>query len=163
MTVAPVQDLIVDVMTAADPASQRLAASRLERMTPATDQDFAATVDQKIEAAALEHRPASAAEDGTGSDGGAVLDNAASRRSSGRASGNSAVYRKFEAFILQMFVESMLPKDADDCSAKARPERSGDRCSPSRSATRWPRATGLELRSSWKSHAPLQGAVIAES
>jgi len=31
---------------------------------------------------------------------------------------NSAVYRKFEAFVLQMFVESMLPKDATNVFGK---------------------------------------------
>ena len=34
------------------------------------------------------------------------------------ANSDSAVYRKFEAFILQMFVESMLPKDASDVFGK---------------------------------------------
>ena len=32
--------------------------------------------------------------------------------------GNGAVYRKFEAFVLQMFVESMLPKDATNVFGK---------------------------------------------
>ena len=54
MTVAPVQDLIADVMAAADPVSQRVAAGRLERLASAADQNFAAAVDQKIEAAGLQ-------------------------------------------------------------------------------------------------------------
>jgi peptidoglycan hydrolase FlgJ len=117
MTVAPVQDLIVDVMAAADPAAQRIAASKLERMTQATDQDFAAAVDQKIEAAAVEQSAASAA-GRSGSDPSAALDGAGHAAIVKPATGNSAVYRKFEAFILQMFVESMLPKDADDVFGK---------------------------------------------
>jgi len=40
MTVAPVQDLIVDVMAAADPVAQRMAAARLERLAPGADQNF---------------------------------------------------------------------------------------------------------------------------
>jgi hypothetical protein len=117
MTVAPVQDLIVDVMAAADPAAQRVAASKLERMTQATDQYFAATVDQKIEAAALEQSAASAA-GRSGSEAGAALDGAGHAAILKPATGNSAVYRKFEAFILQMFVESMLPKDANEVFGK---------------------------------------------
>jgi hypothetical protein len=116
MTVAPVQDLIVDVMAAADPASQRIAASKLERMTPAAEQEFAATVDRKIEAAALEPIGASAA-DQSGA-GGMVVDNAGHAPMIKASGGNSAVYRKFEAFILQMFVESMLPKDANEVFGK---------------------------------------------
>ena len=61
MTVAPVSDLIVDVMAAADPGSQRVAASKLERL--AADQNFSATVDEKIEAGGLQQNGASAAAD----------------------------------------------------------------------------------------------------
>jgi hypothetical protein len=117
MTVAPVQDLIVDVMSAADPAAQRIAASKLERMTPAAGQEFAATVDQKIEAAALEQSAASAA-GRSGAEPSAALDGAGHAAIVKPATGNSAVYRKFEAFILQMFVESMLPKDANEVFGK---------------------------------------------
>jgi hypothetical protein len=45
MTVAPVSnDLIADVMKAADPAAQRVAATRLERMAPASEANFASAV-----------------------------------------------------------------------------------------------------------------------
>ena len=54
MTVAPVPDLIVDVMAAADPAAQRVAATRLERLSSAADGNFAATIDGKIEAGRIE-------------------------------------------------------------------------------------------------------------
>jgi hypothetical protein len=117
MTVAPVQDLIVDVMAAADPASQRLAASKLERMMPTAEQGFAARVNRKIEAAALEQSGASSS-DQTSAGIGAVADNAGHAPIIKAANGNNAVYRKFEAFILQMFVESMLPKDAADVFGK---------------------------------------------
>ena len=115
MTVAPVPDLIVDVMAAADPTSQRVAASRLERL--AADQNFAAAVDQKIESGGVQQSGVSAV-------AGAVLRGSAPEYGTGHATlvkaanSDSAVYRKFEAFILQMFVESMLPKDASEVFGK---------------------------------------------
>jgi hypothetical protein len=117
MTVAPVQDLIVDVMAAADPTSQRIAASKLERLASAADQNFAATVDQKIEAAGLQQSGAPAA-DGDVSSGSALIDSSGHAPMVKATNSNSAVYRKFEAFVLQMFVESMLPKDASDIFGK---------------------------------------------
>ena len=60
MTVAPISDLIVDVMAAADPVSQRVAANKLERLAPATDRNFAAAVDEKIGAAGVERSEVSA-------------------------------------------------------------------------------------------------------
>jgi flagellar protein FlgJ len=116
MTVAPIQDLIVDVMAAADPASQRVAAGKLERLASTTDQNFAAAVDQKIEAAGLEQVGTSATDGGV-SGGSALADSAGHAPIIQATSGNSA-YRKFEAFILQMFVESMLPKDATNVFGK---------------------------------------------
>ena len=115
MTVAPVSDLITDVMAAADPASQRIAASKLERMAPAGGPGFAASINEKIEAARLEESAASA--DGVASRG-PLKDEAGHATMIKGAGGNSAVYRKFEAFVLQMFVESMLPKDADNVFGK---------------------------------------------
>ena len=117
MTVAPVQDLIVDVMAAADPVSQRLAAGKLERLASTADQNFAAAVDQKIEAAALEQSEAPAA-DGAVSAGNSPIDSTGHAPIVKGTSSNSAVYRKFEAFVLQMFVESMLPKDASNVFGK---------------------------------------------
>ena len=115
MTVAPVSDLITDVMAAADPAAQRIAASKLERMAPAGGAGFAASIDEKIEAARLERSAASA--DGAASRS-ALNDNAGHATMIKGTDGNSAGYRKFEAFVLQMFVESMLPKDADNVFGK---------------------------------------------
>jgi peptidoglycan hydrolase FlgJ len=115
MTVAPVSDLIVDVMAAADPGSQRVAASKLERL--AADQNFAAAVDEKIEAGGLQQSGASAAA-GVVPRSNALDDGAGHATIVKTANSDSAVYRKFEAFILQMFVESMLPKDASDVFGK---------------------------------------------
>jgi hypothetical protein len=115
MTVAPIQDLVADVMAAADPASQRIAARRLERLGSAADQNFAAEIDQKIGAAAIEQNGASAAGE---PDGSVPMDRAGHAPLVKGATGNGAVYRKFEAFVLQMFVESMLPKDANNVFGK---------------------------------------------
>ena len=117
MTVAPVQDLIVDVMAAADPVAQRIAAARLERLAPNADQNFAATVDQKIEAAGLRQGEA-AATDGDMTDGSTPINGTGHAPVIKALNSNGAVYRKFEAFILQMFVESMLPKDATNVFGK---------------------------------------------
>ncbi|MGO4711820.1 rod-binding protein [Bradyrhizobium sp. 2TAF24] len=103
-------DLIVDVMAAADPVSQRLAATKLERLQSAAGGSFVAEVDSRIEAgkqeqgAALPPR-ADASRSMTPLDSGhaTVVNATASDRT---------VYRKFEAFVLQTFVESMLPQDA---------------------------------------------------
>jgi peptidoglycan hydrolase FlgJ len=115
MTVAPVQDLIVDVMAAADPVAQRMAAARLERL--ASGQNFAASVDQKIEAAGLRQGEAPAV-DGDIGDGSAPIDGTGHAQIIKTINSNGAVYRKFEAFVLQMFVESMLPKDATNVFGK---------------------------------------------
>jgi hypothetical protein len=115
MTVAAVQDLIVDVMAAADPVSQRAAANKLERLASTADVDFATAIEQKIEASALQQSGASAAEDAVAGSSVAVGGQAQFLKA---PDGNSTVYRKFEAFVLQMFVESMLPKDANDVFGK---------------------------------------------
>ena len=117
MTVAPVQDLIVDVMAAADPVAQRVAAAKLERLATNVDQNFAAAVDQKIEAAGLRQSEAPAAV-GDAPDGSAPMDGTGHAPIIKSTNSNSAVYRKFEAFVLQMFVESMLPKDASNVFGK---------------------------------------------
>jgi flagellar protein FlgJ len=117
MTVAPVPDLIVDVMAAADPISQRVAAGKLERLASTADQNFAAAVDEKIETGGLERSGASA-EAGVVSRSNALNDSAGDAPIIKETSSDSTVFRKFEAFVLQMFVESMLPKDASDVFGK---------------------------------------------
>jgi hypothetical protein len=119
MTVAPVQDLIVDVMAAADPASQRAAAGKLESLSSAADGDFAAAMDQKIEAAAQQRSVAAAQAEGA-SRGSAIDDGGHTRFIKG-PNGDRAIFRKFEAFVLQTFVESMLPQDASEVFGKGTP------------------------------------------
>lgn len=107
MTVAAVaNDLIVEVINAADPVAQRSAANRLERMTPAQQAEFASAL--KGEFAAGQAQATSMA-------AGAPVPTTPIIR---QAEGSHGVYRKFEAFVLQMFVESMLPKDAEQVFGK---------------------------------------------
>lgn len=110
MTVAPVSnDLIADVMKAADPAAQRIAAARLERMAPAGDANFASAIAEEFAAAQT-------GQSGTAApiSGGDIATTPIIRK----AEGSNPTYRKFEAFVLQMFVETMLPKDAEDVYGK---------------------------------------------
>ena len=51
-------------------------------------------------------------------DGSAPIDSTGHAPIIKAANSNSAVYRKFEAFVLQMFVELMLPKDATNVFGK---------------------------------------------
>jgi flagellar protein FlgJ len=116
MTVTPVPDLILDVMEAADPASQRMAAGKLERVSSAGSEDFAAAVDRKIEAGALGRTVAF--EQGTSASLSGAIDGTGHATIIKKADSDRAVYRKFEAFVLQTFVESMLPQDASEVFGK---------------------------------------------
>jgi peptidoglycan hydrolase FlgJ len=107
MTVAPVtNDLITDVINAADPVAQRNAAHRLERMTPTQQAEFASALESKFSAGQAQVTPMPA--------GAAVPTTPVIRQNEG----SHGVYRKFEAFVLQMFVEAMLPKDAEQVFGK---------------------------------------------
>ena len=107
MTVAPIaNDLITDVINAADPIAQRSAVSRLERMTPATDTEFASVLKGEFASGQSQAMPVPT--------GGPVPTTPIIRQNEG----SHGVYRKFEAFVLQMFVESMLPKDAEQVFGK---------------------------------------------
>jgi hypothetical protein len=107
MTVAPVaNDLITDVINAADPAAQRNAASRLERMTPAQQAEFASVLKGEFTAGQAQSPAAPL---------GAPVPTTPMIRQS---EGSNGVYRKFEAFVLQMFVEAMLPKDSEQVFGK---------------------------------------------
>ena len=112
MTVAPVQDLIVDVMAAADPVSQRRrrGQTRAPGIGGGPELRCSGGSEDEAQPGWNEARRPRRTE--------ACQAAARSIDSTGHApiirgtSSNSDVYRKFEAFILQMFVESMLPKDA---------------------------------------------------
>jgi Rod binding domain-containing protein len=103
-------------MEAADPASQRVAAGKLERVSSAGGEDFAAAVDRKIGAGALERTVAS--EQGMSAVRGGAIDGSGHATIIKKADTDRAVYRKFEAFVLQTFVESMLPQGASEVFGK---------------------------------------------
>jgi peptidoglycan hydrolase FlgJ len=115
MTITPVPDIILDVVEAADPVAQRAAAVKLERMSSAGGEDFAAAVDRKIEAGALERGGPSAP--GMEVARGGTIDGTG-HATIKKADTDRAVFRKFEAFVLQTFVESMLPQDASEVFGK---------------------------------------------
>lgn len=111
MTVAPVPDLILDVMAAADPAARNAATTKLERLTPASG-DFAASMADTAKFATTDGAAESTAATGNLLPGGGHATFVKTDTSS------NAVYRKFEAFVLQMFVETMLPQNANEIFGK---------------------------------------------
>jgi hypothetical protein len=100
-------DIVADVLNTADPVAVRAATERLVRLQSASASaaDFAA---ETAAARALRSDGAGAA----ASRGLPPNDApAVSRPAVAGADASSAVYRKFEAFVLQTFVESMLPRN----------------------------------------------------
>lgn len=113
MIVTATPDLVLDVLDAADPVTQRAATAKLDALK-SSDADFAATMDAvgKAKAATAGQSAAQLAE---AQQSGAV-NGAPVRVIKAPASGE--VYRKFEAFILQTFVETMLPKESEEVFGK---------------------------------------------
>jgi peptidoglycan hydrolase FlgJ len=101
MIVTPTPDVVLDVLEAADPVAQRQATAKLDALKP-SDADFAVALDSQAGRAAAAGDAAS----------GLVQ----AREIKAPASGE--VYRKFEAFVLQVFVENMLPQQANDIFGK---------------------------------------------
>ncbi|TFV40939.1 rod-binding protein [Bradyrhizobium frederickii] len=112
MIVTATPDLVLDVLEAADPVTQRAATAKLDALK-SSDADFAATMDAEAgKAAAGAGQPATRVA-GVQSD---ALNGEPVRVIKAPASGE--VYRKFEAFILQTFVETMLPKESEEVFGK---------------------------------------------
>jgi flagellar protein FlgJ len=112
MTIAPASDIVLDALMAADPAKSRAAAEQLSQMRPSRAGDFDTAI-----AGADSTQPASST-----TAAGAVSQEAAAARALlaqrppariDTAASGAAIppaYRKFEAFVLQTFIESMLPR-----------------------------------------------------
>jgi peptidoglycan hydrolase FlgJ len=107
MTVPIPSDILSDVIDAADPAAYRAALNRLTQLQSAAAPDAARFSEQAAEVA----RGATAE--------GAGLSRANSPSAAGstpgvvgRAGAEPSAYRKFEGFVLQVLIETMLPKDA---------------------------------------------------
>lgn len=112
MIVTATPDLVLDVLDAADPAAQRAATAKLDALK-SSGADFAATMDAEASkaAAAAADQSANLAEAQSGVVNGPPVQVI-------KKPGPDEVYRKFEAFILQTFVETMLPKESEDVFGK---------------------------------------------
>ncbi|MBR0904985.1 MULTISPECIES: rod-binding protein [Bradyrhizobium] len=112
MIVTATPDLVLDVLEAADPVAQRAATAKLDALKP-SDADFAATMEAEVgKAKAAADRSVTTMSD-------AQLDAANGAPVQViKAPASGEVYRKFEAFILQTFVETMLPKDSEEVFGK---------------------------------------------
>jgi biotin carboxyl carrier protein len=121
MIVTPTSDVVLDVLEAADPATQRQATAKLDALKP-SDADFSASMDSQLDKAKeLSKAAASVAGDPSPArtaqaDMGPSSAAAPVRVIKAPAPGE--VYRKFEAFVLQVFVETMLPQQANDLFGK---------------------------------------------
>ncbi|MBB4364158.1 MULTISPECIES: rod-binding protein [unclassified Bradyrhizobium] len=112
MIVTATPDLVLDVLEAADPVTQRAATAKLDALK-SSDADFAATMDAEAgKAAAAAEQPATKVSEAQSD----VVNGPPVRMIKAPASGE--VYRKFEAFILQTFVETMLPKESEQVFGK---------------------------------------------
>lgn len=113
MIVTATPDLVLDVLEAADPVTQRAATAKLDALK-SSDADFAATMDAEIgkaRAASTDQSTAKAAEPQSTAVNGAPVQVI-------KAPASGEVYRKFEAFVLQTFVETMLPKESEEVFGK---------------------------------------------
>ena len=110
VTVTP--DLVLDVLEAADPVAQRAATAKLDALKP-SDADFAATMEAEVgkARAAADRSATTMSEAQLDAANGAPVQVI-------KAPASGEVYRKFEAFILQTFVETMLPKDSEEVFGK---------------------------------------------
>lgn len=112
MIVTATRDLVLDVLDAADPVTQRTATAKLDALK-SSDADFAATMDAEAgkAAAAADQSAAKVAEAQSGVVNGPPVQVI-------KKPGPDEVYRKFEAFVLQTFVETMLPKESEEVFGK---------------------------------------------
>lgn len=111
MIVTATPDLVLDVLEAADPVTQRAAAAKLDALK-SSDADFAATMDAEAGKAAAADRSVTKVSEAQSD----AVNGPPVRVIKAPASGE--VYRKFEAFILQTFVETMLPKESEEVFGK---------------------------------------------
>lgn len=113
MIVTATPDVVLDVLDAADPVAQRAATAKLDALK-SSGADFAATMDaeaSKAAAVAADQSAAKVAEAQSGVVNGPPVQVI-------KKPGPDEVYRKFEAFILQTFVETMLPKESEEVFGK---------------------------------------------
>ena len=107
MAISPPSDLILDVARAVDPLSYSQAAEKLARMGSAQPADGDADA-----FAELMDEMKSPAQPFVRSDPAALLTNVRNNEVIARGSGPAGAYEKFEAFVLQSFLQSMLPESS---------------------------------------------------
>lgn len=107
MAINPSGDIILGVARAADPSKVRAAADKLARIDGSADAAVASEV-----TSARPLRPGGPATASAVQLARPVSEMAADRRPS-QARGASDAASQFEAFVLQSFIQSMLPKHAD--------------------------------------------------
>jgi hypothetical protein len=115
MIVTATPDVVLDVLQAADPAAQRAATAKLDALKSA-DTGFAAAMDGEVGKAAAAGQATT--ETWTAAPSGPASSSPAAPVQVIKASSPADVYRKFEAFVLQVFVETMLPKQSEDLFGK---------------------------------------------
>ena len=113
MIVTATPDLVLDVLEAADPAAQRAATAKLDALKP-SDAGFATAMEGEVSKAAATVRTAA----GQSTPSEPASPSTAAPVQVIKASSPADVYRKFEAFVLQVFVETMLPKQSEDLFGK---------------------------------------------
>ena len=117
MIVTSTPDVVLDVLEAADPVTQRAATAKLDALKP-SDAGFAATMDSEVGKAAATARAAADQSTAKAGQSEQASSNAAAPVQVIKASSSGDVYRKFEAFVLQVFVETMLPQQSQDLFGK---------------------------------------------
>lgn len=103
MAIQPPSDILLDVANAADPAQVRAASARLAKL--AADPAAAAEFNQALTVVAQKDTSTLA------SPAPRVAIGAPTNRVDRAPKDSNAAYQKFEAVLLQKFVEAMLPKD----------------------------------------------------
>jgi peptidoglycan hydrolase FlgJ len=113
MTIAPASDIVLDALMAADPAKSRAVADKLSQMRPSRVGDFDTAVAEPDAALKAASTASVGAARQQAADATALLAQRPPPRIDTAGSRGGAIppaYRKFEAFVLQTFIESMLPR-----------------------------------------------------
>jgi Rod binding domain-containing protein len=118
MTIAPGSDIVLDALMAADPAKSRAVAEKLSQMRPSRVGDFDTAVAEPDAALKAASTASVGAAPQPAADAAALLaqrpppqiDAAGPRGGAVPPAAIPPAYRKFEAFVLQTFIESMLPR-----------------------------------------------------
>ncbi|MGO4707452.1 rod-binding protein [Microvirga sp. 2MCAF38] len=109
MGINPPSDIVHDVARAADPMRYRAAANRLSQIAGASNAGEFADAFKAAATAPIGHMPSDPYAART------VIRNDSTLNGAGKS---KEAYQKFEAFILQTFIESMMPKEAETVFGK---------------------------------------------